>query len=438
MKKLQAVTTFKFFMQTRHRQFLATLSLGLAAFVFCAGAAVASTATYYVGKTNCSDSGSGTLAQPFCTPQKGADVARAGDTVYIRAGTYTDAVILRYSGTSGSPITFRNYPNETPVFDFGVTSLSSPIKRIELGVSGNTAVGWFVIEGLELKNGWDGIKIYNVHDTIIRNNNIHDSFNQGILGSGLRVTITRNRIWRTGLKDLSNTTNDNKLHGMYLVGSDYVITNNVIYDTRAYGITIAGYPYEASKYPNPEYAGADNAFISNNTIAFGRFRPAIVLWQPLATNAKIFNNIYYQNAPGNSQGIDFVGDGGGHTITNNLLDPPASSFAGVSAFDFHLLSSSPAINAGITLADVPADFAGISRPQPEGGAYDIGAYEYVSSPPVRGDLNGDTQVTLADLRLLLRMLLGQATPSTDAKALAAPTDQLTLADARALVQLLVS
>jgi hypothetical protein len=33
--------------------------------------------------------------------------------------------------------------------------------------------------------------------------------------------------------------------------------------------------------------------------------------------------------------------------------------------------------------------------------------------------------------------LGQVTPSAEAKALAAPMDQLTLADARALVQLLV-
>jgi hypothetical protein len=57
--------------------------------------------------------------------------------------------------------------------------------------------------------------------------------------------------------------------------------------------------------------------------------------------------------------------------------------------------------------------------------------------PGSGDLTGDGQVTLADLRLLLAMLLGQAAPSTEAKSLAAPADQLTLADARALVQLLV-
>jgi hypothetical protein len=56
-------------------------------------------------------------------------------------------------------------------------------------------------------------------------------------------------------------------------------------------------------------------------------------------------------------------------------------------------------------------------------------------PDVPGDLTGDGQATLADLRLLISMLLGQAAPSAKAKALAAPADRLTLADARALVQL---
>jgi hypothetical protein len=56
---------------------------------------------------------------------------------------------------------------------------------------------------------------------------------------------------------------------------------------------------------------------------------------------------------------------------------------------------------------------------------------------VPGDLNGDRQVTLADLRMLIRMLTGQVIPNDAAKTLAEPTTQLTLADARELVHLLV-
>ncbi|MEK7147067.1 MAG: choice-of-anchor Q domain-containing protein, partial [Patescibacteria group bacterium] len=44
--------------------------------------------------------------------------------------------------------------------------------------------------------------------------------------------------------------------------------------------------------------------------------------------------------------------------------------------DFHLQSSSPAIDKGVYLALVIKDFDGTIRPQ--GFGYDIGAYEYTS------------------------------------------------------------
>lgn len=56
----------------------------------------------------------------------------------------------------------------------------------------------------------------------------------------------------------------------------------------------------------------------------------------------------------------------------------------------------------------------------------------------RGDVNGDLAVTLADLRLLLQMLLGQAEPNDAAKTLAAPATQVTLGDALELIRVLVN
>ena len=44
------------------------------------------------------------------------------------------------------------------------------------------------------------------------------------------------------------------------------------------------------------------------------------------------------------------------------------------AADAHLRPGSPAIDAGVTLSKVSADFDGVTRPQ--GVACDIGAYEY--------------------------------------------------------------
>ena len=50
-----------------------------------------------------------------------------------------------------------------------------------------------------------------------------------------------------------------------------------------------------------------------------------------------------------------------------------SAFVNAAAHDYHLAASSPAVDAGDRLTDVTVDRDGVERPQ--GGAYDIGAYE---------------------------------------------------------------
>src|SRR5690348_1733344 len=66
-------------------------------------------ATYYVDNTNasCSDLSAGTtVAAPFCTIGKGANIAVAGDTVQVLAGNYAETVSVPNSGSSGLPITY--------------------------------------------------------------------------------------------------------------------------------------------------------------------------------------------------------------------------------------------------------------------------------------------------------------------------------------------
>ncbi|NOY43605.1 MAG: hypothetical protein GXP26_17430, partial [Planctomycetes bacterium] len=66
---------------------------------------------YYVSNSG-SDTGPGTLAQPFRTIQKASDIADAGDTVFVRGGTYRETVTVAASGTAASPITFKPYQGE--------------------------------------------------------------------------------------------------------------------------------------------------------------------------------------------------------------------------------------------------------------------------------------------------------------------------------------
>src|SRR4030042_5276145 len=75
-------------------------------------------AAYYVSTTG-SDSNPGTLAQPWRTIQKAANTINAGDTAYIRGGTYTGIVNISKSGTSGSTINIFGFPGETAIVDGG-------------------------------------------------------------------------------------------------------------------------------------------------------------------------------------------------------------------------------------------------------------------------------------------------------------------------------
>ena len=68
--------------------------------------------SYYVSTTG-SDAGPGTFDQPFQTIQKAATVMIPGDTTFIRAGVYREAVIPKNSGTPNAAITFMPFNGES-------------------------------------------------------------------------------------------------------------------------------------------------------------------------------------------------------------------------------------------------------------------------------------------------------------------------------------
>lgn len=113
---------------------------------------------YYVA-TNGNDANTGAIATPFLTIQRAQTSAAAGDTVYIRGGTYvmTTAQIAQYSsiwayvtllnksGASNNRIKYWNYPNEKPVFNYsGINPAGYRINAFQ--VTGS----WIHIRGIEV------------------------------------------------------------------------------------------------------------------------------------------------------------------------------------------------------------------------------------------------------------------------------------------------
>ncbi|RJP92373.1 MAG: hypothetical protein C4518_06885 [Desulfobacteraceae bacterium] len=68
-------------------------------------------ADYYVA-TNGSDGNPGTLASPWKTINKANNTLKAGDTAFIKAGTYKEMIKPANSGLNGSPITYSRYKED--------------------------------------------------------------------------------------------------------------------------------------------------------------------------------------------------------------------------------------------------------------------------------------------------------------------------------------
>lgn len=339
----------------------------------------------------------------------------AGDTTYVRAGTYHEGIIrFSKSGTKAAPIKLVNYSGESPVIDCIDKNAFHRI-LIQNSAGPKFAIGWITVEGFEIRNCYEGIKVNGVNDLTIRRNWIHDNKFQGILGNGTRILIDRNIINHNGQFDecLTNPPACNLDHGIYLAGTAVTVTNNLIYDNLTSGIQTTGsLRYDSAKYPGPEYVDAHDWVIANNTIAYQAYGPAIVLWGSTILNTQIKNNIFYENRvngrSAQSNGIAFTsmtgtgitiksnlsyasGSGGAiflgpgategvhYTQSDNIVNVSTPAFVNAPATlpaspNFALTERSPAIDAGGSLAMTSIAVNGIQRPQ--GATYDIGAYEY--------------------------------------------------------------
>lgn len=373
-------------------------------------------ATYYV-RTGGSDSNSGTTdtnGGAWRTLGKAANTMVAGDMTLVHGGTYSTETAIRFarSGSLGNPITLKNFPGEFPVVAWSSQTDSDHRIYVSHASGTDTAMSDIVVEGLELKDGFEGFKLEGTLRMIIRRCSIHNMWNQGIQASAAGGhkdgTIDRNKIYHNGDPSGPNCNGDPDCvlkHGLYLTGANWTITNNLIYDNMTFGLQANSQTATAS--PNAATYSGFSGLVAHNVFAYQRNRAGIVLWHNNAdiTGLTIENNIFYENSQniGSSQAFSYTSgctSGCTATIRNNIYYSTGSGTAFSSGTcnnctvtgtinanpsmvnapatvpaspNFSLQSSSPAIDAGVTVPRVTVDFAGIPRPQ--GPSFDIGAYE---------------------------------------------------------------
>lgn len=168
-------------------------------------------ATYWVSATgaapwaNCQSSTplSGVAACSLATANTNA---AAGDTVYLRAGTYyapsfQGGIQPSNNGSAGNMITFAAYTGETPIItQSGTTSFG-----VYFGYTGS-ASSYITVSGIEFHNlSYFGQIINGSNHIELQGNTFLDDVGWGTAGVGLKVTGAQNQQWVTNIWITGNT-----------------------------------------------------------------------------------------------------------------------------------------------------------------------------------------------------------------------------------------
>jgi hypothetical protein len=213
-------------------------------------------ATYYVA-TNGADSNPGTLAAPWLTIQNAANTLAPGDTVLVRGGVYNERVTMNVSGSStNNPITFQNYPGETPIVDG--TGLAVPSADYAAGLFEFTTASYIILQGFEIRNYQTnsaslvpaGIDITGApHDLTFISNRVHDiaNFNTtananayGIAVHGTTTQAISNLVFQDN-EIYSNTLGQSETFSLDGNVNGFNISGNLVHDNNNIGIGFIGY-----------------------------------------------------------------------------------------------------------------------------------------------------------------------------------------------------
>jgi len=193
---------------------------------------------------------SGVFEQPWQSIQYAVDQVQAGDTLNIRAGIYTEKILITTSGTKHNPIVIKSFDNEVVKIDarnesfgiildechcvtisgltiFGATKSHSSGEQSNLYLIKNSS--HIIIQQCELYDGKYGIysQPEPTYITII-DCKIHDNESEGI---GIRGRVSGNNIIISG-----NYIYSNGKQGIFMKCDSSIIEKNNIYDNGEEGI----------------------------------------------------------------------------------------------------------------------------------------------------------------------------------------------------------
>ena len=321
---------------------------------------------HYVSPSG-SSGGSGTVSSPWdlASVLAGSRSVAAGDTVWVRGGTYRGEFISSLSGTASRQVVVRQYPGERATIDGN------------LGVAGSYVTYW----GLEIMNSNPlanykmGVNVRGPGNQFV-NLVVHDAGSNGI---GLWVEGPGSLVY--GSLIYNNGTNGNKDHGIYTQNESPVkhIEDNIIFDNLAYGI----HAYASiGRYANNLLIRGNVSF-NNGTISSLAGRPDLFVGgETPSTGIVVDQNFLYRSDNGLTLRLGYAGVSEGTlTYTGNQV---------VGSTDIQSWSSiSQSGNSVLSLTSKPSDTKVFVRPNRyEQGRANVIVYNWSHAGSVSADLSG--------------------------------------------------
>lgn len=205
--------------------------------------------------SECSDTGPGTYANPFCTISAAVKVVQPGQTVRIASGKpYDEAVTISRSGQPGKPITFigGTSPN------VGQFSLAAGKGLTVTGASHVAVRGMYATAGLKITGSTD-VELEQFHI----GGNDPDSLT--IDGGSANVRLIRSQLATSVRIEGAQGTvlSRNRLHGYVdaavtsFDAPGTVVTNNTIYLECEAAVSLGGASTASALFNNLIHTGSD-------------------------------------------------------------------------------------------------------------------------------------------------------------------------------------
>jgi len=314
-------------------------------------------ATYYISLSG-NDSNPGTLDSPWKTINKANSTLVAGDTVHLRAGTYSQQIAPANNGSSDNYITYARYEDEQ-VNITGFSGVQANLaNKSYIKINGlrflNATSSWILFESttysivqncyLEGADHWAGINMWShsnynqiLNNTLIATCNGTDGGPQDLVWMvDSSYNLLEGNDFQNGPHNgvdiqrgtghiVRNNTFSNRWHtslSFYNGGSRNLIENNVIVDSGKDRLDnwCTDIPIDRTKdrvhhkglqYGNDYGIIRNNVFINNGCLALDSKSG-----RESASNNRIYNNTFYKNEQGIQSSFS---NPSGNVIKNNIF-----------------------------------------------------------------------------------------------------------------------